>query len=341
MKNKTAFVTGANGFVGSHLVKLLADQGIDTTAFILKGTDCKLLEILHPSLMNVKILEGDILDKESLADHIKGMHFVFHLAGVLQGYTQEDYDRLNVQGTQNILEACLDVNPEMKRLVISSSTAAAGSGTDENPLKEDDEAKPLDRDYYGISKYKMECLTSTFEDDLPISIVRPSSVLGPGNKVNLSFYKALKLGIKLKVLGPYRPLSFIDVRDLVDGIYQCAINPKAIGEIFYFANDESLSYNDLQDLVSQTVFNRKPGRLISIPIPNFLFRFFGRFSELSNKIRKRPAPFINQSKIIAFLAPGQVVSSEKAKKLLGWQPIHELVSTIAEEGEWYMAQGLI
>ncbi|MCG3215999.1 MAG: NAD(P)-dependent oxidoreductase, partial [Candidatus Heimdallarchaeota archaeon] len=223
MKNKNAFVTGANGFVGSHLVKLLVDQGIDTTAFILKGTDCKLLEILHPSLKNVKIIEGDILDKESITNHIKEMHFVFHLAGVLQGYTQEDYDKLNVQGTQNVLEACLDFNPDIERLIICSSTAAAGSGTDENPLKEDDKAKPLERDYYGISKYKMECLTSTFKDDLPISIVRPCSVLGPGNRINLDLYKTLKLGIKLKILGPYRPLSFIDVRDLVEGIYQCAI----------------------------------------------------------------------------------------------------------------------
>lgn len=341
MNYKKAFVTGANGFVGSHLVKYLADHEIDTIAFILKGTDYFLLKELNPSLKFVKIIEGDVLDKKSFEQYIQGMHYVFHLAGVLQGYTQEDYDRINVKGTQNILEVCSKSNPKLERLVISSSSAAAGTGTLEDPLKEEKEAQPLHRDYYGISKHRMESLTKSYKDDLPITIVRPSSVLGPGNRLTLNMHKSVKYRFRLKLGGPYRPISVIDVRDLVKGIYLCAVNPKAIGETFYFANDEPVSYNELHDLVSQSVYNRKKGKLISILIPNFMFWLFAWLAEVIYKIRRKPAPFVNRSKVLAFLAEGQVISSEKAKTILGWQTTVELSSSIAEEGQWYIDQGLV
>jgi nucleoside-diphosphate-sugar epimerase len=341
MKNKRAFVTGGNGFVGSYLIKHLTDHGIETTAFILKETDCKLLKLINPNLENVTIIEGDVCDKESFREHINGMNFVFHLAGIVQGYDQDDYDRVNIEGTKNILELCAEDIPNPERLVILSSTAAAGSGTRENPLTEESEAQPIEGDYYGISKLKMEKLAKIFSDDLPITIVRPSSVLGPGNHLNRDMYKTLKRRLKITLNGPYRPLSFIDVRDLAEGIYLCAIHPKAINETFHFANDEILSYNELLDLASQAMFNKKSKRMIRISTSSMILRLIGGFAETFNRLRNKPAPFINRTKVLAVLAPGQVASSEKAKRILGWKTKWDLASTIAQECEWNKVQGLI
>jgi dihydroflavonol-4-reductase len=100
-----ALITGANGFVGSHLTKFLADQGITTIAYILKGTDCELLKILNPTMQNVTIIEGNVLDTDSLEQNLKDIDLVFHLAGVIRGYNQEDFDKINLQGTRNIIQS--------------------------------------------------------------------------------------------------------------------------------------------------------------------------------------------------------------------------------------------
>ena len=119
---KKAFVTGANGFIGSFLLKRLAEQGIEVTGFILNGTGIDLLEKIYPSKENITIIEGNLLDKETIENHLQGMNYVFHTAGIIQGYAQEDYDRVNVGGTKNILDLCLQSNPNLDRVVLLSST---------------------------------------------------------------------------------------------------------------------------------------------------------------------------------------------------------------------------
>jgi nucleoside-diphosphate-sugar epimerase len=341
MQIKSAFITGANGFIGSYLTKHLAKQGIETTAFILEGTDCKLLRDIYPSLKNVKIVEGNILDMKSLQKHVNGMNYIFHLAGVVKGYRQEDFDRVNVLGTKNLLEVCSNNSHDLDSLVIVSSTAAAGYGTPEDPLIEDKVSKPILNDCYGISKYRMECLVKFYAEQLPISIVRPCAVLGPGNNVIIDNYKTVKLGFKLIMAGPKRHMSIVDVEDIARGIYLCAENPEAIGEVFYFSSEGLVTLNELSEIMNYKIFNRKYGSLLSISVPQFAMHIFTSLIETFHKLQRKPAPFINQSKLISAYAPGQVVNSEKAKKILGWKPEYTIVETITREGKWFQEKGWI
>ncbi|MCE7745491.1 MAG: NAD(P)-dependent oxidoreductase [Candidatus Heimdallarchaeota archaeon] len=341
MKNKTAFVTGANGFIGSYLTKYLAEQGIETVAYILKGTDCKLLESVYPSLKNVSIVEGNILDKKSLQKHVKKSNYIFHLAGVVKGYDQEEFDRVNVIGTKNLLEVCFEAKKEFERVVIVSSSAAAGYGTPDDPLREDKINEPIQNDCYGISKHRMECLIKSYYDQLPISIVRPCAVLGPGNYVIIDNYKSVKLGIKLMMAGPKRYMSIVDVEDIARGIYLCAGNPKAIGEVFYFSSEGLTSFNDMSEIINYKIFKRKYGSLLGITVPQFMMHIIVSIIEIFHKMQRMPAPFINRSKILGGYAPGQVVNSEKARKILGWKPKYTIVETITREGKWFQDQGWI
>ncbi len=339
ISRKKAFITGANGFVGSHLTKFLADQGIDTYAYILKGTDCNLLKILHPSLTNVTIIEGNILDPDSLAHHLQGMDYVFHLAGVIRGYTQADFDRINLQGTRNILRACMKVIPNMDRLIIVSSLAAAGPGTAEDPQCEDKPATPILNDYYGVSKYKMECIAHTCVEDLPITIIRPCTVLGPGDQVSLDLFKSVKSHVKAYIGGARRKYSIVDVGDLVRGFYACATEPAAVGETFFFSCDGTITWDDLHEVINATVFHRRYGSLINIPFPQWGFKIITMVMEAVFKLAKQPAPFLNQSKFLGAAAPGQCVSNAKAKQLLGWRPQQTIKSTVIREGQWFLEQG--
>lgn len=336
---KKAFVTGANGFIGSFLLKHLVKQGIEVTGFILKGTSCKFLEKINPSLENITIIEGNVLDLDSIQESLRDMNYVFHLAGIIQGYVQEDYDRVNVNGTKNVLNACLQNNPNLERVVLLSSSSAAGFGTPDDPLVEEKVTVPDPRDHYGVSKYRMEQLANTFNEKLPITIVRPCSVIGPGNRVVLDNYKLAKLGFKLVVTGPRRPISIIHVEDLVSGIYLCAITSKAKGEVFYFCTENSASVEELAEILSSKVFKREYGRLIRIPISYPIMKAATIIMETINKITKKPAPFINQTKILAAFAPGQVVCSNKAKELLNWKPNRSIVSAVIHEGSWFIENG--
>jgi len=338
---KQAFITGANGFIGSFLTKHLAEQGIQTTAFILKGTDYDLLRIIYPSLKNIAIVEGNILDEESLLELVRGKNYVIHLAGVVLGYKQEDFDRINVKGTENILNACFESNTDIERIVLTSSSAAGGFGTAEKPLKENCEANPMHGDYYGISKYKMEQLAETYMDRLPITIIRPCAVIGPGNQVVQNNYPLIKKGFKIRFLGLNRQASAIHVEDLVNGFYHCMKKPKAIGEVFYFSADGMTNILEYQEIISTTISNRKYGKLIAIPVPRFLLKAFAVIMERIHRIRKKPAPFLNQAKVIGIYAPGQVVRSDKAKKLLGWKPKYSITESIILEAEWFIEQGWI
>ncbi len=323
------------------MTKILADKGIKTTAFILKGTDIKLLKQLKPNFDYVDVVEGNILDFDSLKPLLQNIDLVFHLAGAIKGFTQQDYDRVNVGGTRNVLRACLEVNPDVKRVVIVSSLAAAGSGTLNEPSCEEDSPSPSMRDYYGISKFKLECVAQACMEDLPISIVRPSPVFGPGDLVSLDLFKVVKAGIIAKVSGPKRPFSFIDVEDLVNAIVLCGTHPNALGQLFNIGADYTVTWEDLMEIISVAVFNRKPGSLIKFNLPIFLLKILAYGLEGIAKLTRNPAPFINRSKIENAVFPGSVCGNQKAKNLLGWKPKHDAISMVMRAGNWAKDHGMI
>ncbi len=336
-----ALITGANGFVGSHLTTYLATRGYEVTALILRGTDTYVLSQLHPSLENVIVVEGNILDTASLSTLIEPVDYIFHLAGVIRGYSQHDYDRINLVGTQNVIRTCCEVNPNLKRLVIASSMLATFTGTIENPSCEDEPGLPLPRDFYGISKYKLERFAQTCFDQLPISIVRPCPVFGPGDMVSLGLFKAVKMGLKLSYPGKKRFFSFIDVEDLVRAIYLCSIRKEAVGEIFHISSNSLITWEDLQELIGYYIFNRKYGSLVGVPIPDFLYHIIAIVAEAVYKLFRKPAPFYNRSKACNATLKSNVCSTEKAKQLLGWTPEHNFISIVKRAGNWYKKRGLI
>ena len=336
-----ALVTGANGFVGSHLCTYLASLGYEVTALILKGTDTQVLSQLHPSLQNITIAEGNILDRSCLDALVEPVDYVFHLAGVIRGYTQQDYDRINLVGTKNIIRSCCEVNPNIKRVVIASSMLATFTGTLENPSCEDEPGLPIPSDFYGISKYKLERFARLCFDQLPISIIRPCPVFGPGDMVSLGLFKAVKMGLKFSYPGKKRYFCFVDVEDVVQSIYLCSIRKEAIGETFHIAGDGVITWEDFQELIGYFIFNRKYGSLIGIPIPNFLYHLIAIVTEAVYKMLRKPAPFYNKSKATNATLSGNVCSTEKAKQLLGWKPKHQFISIIKRAGSWYKTQGLI
>ncbi len=331
-------VTGANGFIGCHMTQLLVAQGVDVYCMVRKTSDLSLLKKLNPGLRGIKFEYADVTDYASLRTALVGKDIILHLAGSVKAFDQAGFDKINYYGTRNVLRACLEVNPAVKRIVIASSQAAAGPSTPGHPLTEDMPARPLLQDLYGISKYKAEWIARRYMNQLPIVIARPCSVFGPGDNVSFDLFKLVKTGLKLTPAGPKMPYSLVDVDDLCTGIWACATNPKAIGETFFFSCNKEVPYLDLHEVVQAKVFGKKYGSLINIQIPRPLMRVLAILMELMGKIQGE-VPFINRTKIAESFMPAQTVSNAKAKRVLGWKPAQTIVSTIEHAGHWFKEEG--
>ncbi len=178
---------------------------------------------------------GDVTDLASLRRVLPKMDVVFHLAGIVKALDQAGFDRVNYYGTLNLFNACYEVNPDVQRIVLASSEAAAGPGQIGRPVTENDSTYPLPRDLYGISKFKAEFVAKKYFDRLPVAIARPASVFGAGDSVSLQLFQSVKMGIKLRAIGSIKEYSVIDVSDLCSGFWACAVNPSAVGETFFFS----------------------------------------------------------------------------------------------------------
>jgi nucleoside-diphosphate-sugar epimerase len=330
-------VTGANGFIGSHLCKCLVNNGVEVHAMVRKTSDLLLLNDLVPEFKGIVLKHGDVTDITSLKKIFAGMDVVINTAGVLKGFKQENYDLVNVNGYKNVCDALVEVNPHLQRLVMFSSMAAAGPSPPGIMNNENDEPRPLGRDYYGISKWKMEQAIKPYMDKLPITFVRPPSVFGGGDVASFDLFKAVKNGIKTLVGKGEKLYSVLDVTDLCEGVYLMATRPEAIGQVFYLASGDPIDWGVLQDRMAKLIFQRtKPLKALALSEKGGvavagLLEFFGRFTG-------KP-PFLNKSKMTEGGASGWAVNAEKAKKMLGWDPRHSVDSTLQEAAKWYADHG--
>ena len=155
-----ALVTGANGFIGSHLVEGLVERNYEVYCLVRKTSDLKWIKNLP-----VKFVYGNINDYSSLIGAVKDKEIVFHLAGLTKAYNVEDYYRVNAEGSKNILQACKEAGNNIKKIVYSSSLAVTGPATDFNPLTEESQCNPISD--YGKSKYEGEKYAIEFMKELP------------------------------------------------------------------------------------------------------------------------------------------------------------------------------
>jgi nucleoside-diphosphate-sugar epimerase len=331
-----ALVTGATGFIGAHLCRTLLEKGLSVFAMARKTSDLSLLKTLNPDFDNITMENGDLTDQASLLEHVQDKDIVFNIAGVVKGLRQEDYDRVNVDGTIGLCKALLEKNPGIQRVVLTSSAAAAGPGTGDKPAEEMDPAKPLDGDRYGQSKHRMEVEVQPYIAQLPIVIVRPPSVFGPGDTPSLDLFKAVKGGTKAVVGKTKKFHSIVSVFDLCEGFYQCGTNPAATGELFYFSSGDFVEWGELQDIIGREVFNKQKLRTMSIP-PGLAVRL-GGMMEAFGRMRKK-VPFLTKTKMIEGIQTNWKVSREKAMRLLDWQPKDTVDSTMKAAGEWYLEHG--
>lgn len=318
-------VTGATGFIGSHLIESLLQKGDHPVCLIRKTSNLQWLP--YPE---IEFVTGNLQEPESLVDFVKNAEAVIHLAGITKARTEAEYRAGNFAGTINLVRAIQKFNPEIRRFVYASSQAAAGPSPDGVPLKEDDAPHPVSA--YGRSKLEAETYLKNTEA-FPFTIIRPPAVYGPRDKDVFSAFKLCARGIQ-PLVGKDKYLSIAFVKNLVKGFLLALEKECARRETYFITDDGILTWKTLTQMIANAL-GKKP---IRIHIPESLLSVPAELSGLIGNILNRPMLF-SRDKIMEIRQHFWTVDISKAKVELGYKPDFTTEEGIRETARWYLENG--
>jgi len=326
---KTTLVTGAAGFIGSHLVDLLLENHHNVVTLVRKEDDLRWIEGKE-----VNIVYGDIRDKSSLFPLIdSSIQYVFHLAGVVKCPSSEPYFSVNVDGTKNIVEVCVKTLPRLKRFLYASSVAATGPGDESTIHKETDLCNPITD--YGRSKLQTEKFLREYKGTLPYTILRPALVYGPRDYRGLSsYFKLISRGLK-PILGE-GCTNIIYVKDLVRCFYSAAEMDEALYQTYFVGDAHIYRYREIADTISAVM--GKKTLLLKIPLP-LLYgagALLGVYSKITHTL-----PLFDLRRAHDIKYRYWMYDTSKAEKELGFVPKYTLEDGVRETIAWYKKEGWI
>src|SRR5262249_6965901 len=220
-----------------------------------------------------------------------------------------------------------------RRLVLCSSLAASGPSSPTRPRREEDPLEP--QDWYGESKAEAERIASSFASAIELTIARPCRILGPGDRENLFFFKLVRAGVRLSIAGGPRPLSMVDVEDVVALLILLATRPEAIGQAFFAAGEET-TLEELQERVARAL--GRNARQVRIGPASL--RMLGALADGASHLLDKYLPF-SRKMVQQLLAPAWTCSPEKAERLLGFTPRWSVPDSIRRSVAWYQQRGWI
>lgn len=321
-------VTGGLGFLGAHIVNRLIKMGENVTIFA-RPTKHKTMPT-----GDVPIVWGDIRDKKAVRSAIQNATQVIHLVSNFRkgGSDKNEAFDINVLGTQNVLDACNEF--DVKRLVHCSTIGVHGS-VKEIPANEKTPFNP--GDLYQTTKLEAEKRVHKAynETKLPLSVIRPISMFGPGDLRMLKLFRMIKKK-RFIILGdgtPYFQPAYID--DVVNGFILALSNDKAVGETFIVGGEEYVTLNQLCKLIANTL-NVPPPKL-KIPIKPVLI--------LADICEKACVPLGIEPPIhrrrVRFFQNNRAFDVSKAQKILGFKSETTLQQGIKKTIAWYEKKGLL
>lgn len=292
-------VTGADGFIGSHLVEELIDKGFKVKAFVYYNSFNSwgwLDTISEEKKSTIEIFSGDIRDPNAVRTAMKDCEWVFHLAALIaipySYYSPDSYVDTNIKGTLNILQATKDLG--IKKLLVTSTSEVYGTAQ-YVPISE--KHPKQGQSPYSATKIAADFLAESFyrSFDLPITIVRPFNTYGPRQSARAVIPTIItqllngKTEIRLGATHPTRDLLF--VKDTVNGFIEIAKSDKVIGEEINIATQSEISIGDLaQTLIN--LINPKAKIITDVqrlrPAKSEVERLYGDNSKITNLTHWKP-----------------------------------------------------
>ncbi len=314
-------VTGANGFIGSHLCELLLTKGYTVRAMVRRTSNLRWLQGLK-----VELAYGELEDENSLAPALNEITVVFHAAAAVRAKKGEDFLRVNYTGSLRLAE--LAARAGVKRFVLFSSVAAAGPVKAGERLSEERTPQPVSE--YGRAKLQAEQAVTALREQLHSVVLRLPVVYGPRDQDGLVFWRLLSRGIAPILGGTF---SLIYVRDAAQAALLAAERTVPSGSVYFVSDGVCYSYHMLAEewekLTGQRVFR--------IRIPAWLLHLAAGL----NRNLTPAGTIFNPDKVQELGQECWVCSDQRAKTELGFVPEYDLKKGIQETWQWYKEQGWI
>lgn len=313
-------ITGATGFVGSHVVEAFRARGTTIRALVRPSS-----RLDHLRALGVAAEAVSLEDPEALRRAVEGAEVIVHLAALTHARTAAELERVNAGATERLLDAALAVSCRPRRFVYMSSLAAAGPS--QHPLRRQETPRPLTA--YGLSKLRGELVVLAAAAKLEAVVVRAPAVYGPRDREMLRFFKLARRGVLPVPGGPPRPLQLVYVKDLAEGIVAAATSPNARG-IYHVAEPRSYAWAEVCRMLG-----RAAGRnVLLLPVPEGVLEAAAAMSEWSAGLARRSTMF-NRDKARELLAPGWLCDTEDARRELGFVAGTSLAEGLRQTWDWY------
>lgn len=318
-------ITGATGFLGGALARALAGEGIELHGLRRRGSDAS-------SLADVPITwhEGDLDQPSGLAGFMDGADWVIHAAGMLgrAGAREEEYRRVNVEGTRHVLAAALAAGGAPRVLHLSSPGVL---GPSEVAVEEDTPARPTNA--YERSKAAAEDVAREFAArGLPVVLARPGFVYGPGDRHVLGLFQAIRRGRFFFIDGGRHRCQPTFVDDAVAGMLAAARRGRP-GEAYHVVGPRAVTFRELANAIAGEL-DVPPPRL---SLPRMPVMLAAGSLEVAAGLAGRTAPLSRTG--VAFFSEDRVVSWEKARRELGWAPRCDVGEGVGRTVAWYRQRG--
>ncbi|MFP4082916.1 MAG: NAD-dependent epimerase/dehydratase family protein [Candidatus Aminicenantes bacterium] len=324
-----ALVTGASGFTGYYMVKNLIAHGYHVRVFVRPASKINKLKPL-----SISISTGDIRSEKDLEMAMTDVDIVFHIAALYRAANLPDseYWAVNALGTKNVLNAALKKN--VKR-VVHCSTVGVHGHIETPPGDENSPFNP--GDIYQKSKAEGEKIAFSYyrEKGLPVTVVRPTGIYGPGDLRMLKMYRLIQ-NRKFIIFGSGKTLYHLTyITDTVEGFRLAGENSKAVGQAYIIGGDEYITLNQFTQTIAKEL--GVPAPSIHLPVlPLYLTSFI--VEKICVALRIQPPIFRRRLDIFY---KNRAFDCSKAKRELGYKPEVGCVEGIHKTAKWYIENGLL
>jgi len=326
MSNGLSLVTGASGFVGGHVVKLLVESGVRVRGMVRDPAKAEPLEKL-----GVETVTADLRDAESLRRAVDGVDHVYGIASLFRqaGLPEEVFHDINAEGIRRLFDAAIDAG--VRRIVHCSTVGVLGHvadppGTEESPYSPGDmyqrtklEGEKIAMEYFRSGKMRGV-------------VIRPAMIYGPGDTRNLKLFRMIAKGHFFYV-GPGRQcVHFIDVRDLARAFYLAMTRDDVNAEVFIIAGEKAVPLVEMVTRIADELGVKRP----RIHLPVKPMQWLGSACEaICRPLHINPPIFRRR---VDFFTKNRHFDGSKARRDLGFEPAKTFEAEIADIIKWYKEQ---
>ena len=320
-------VTGATGFIGSHLVEALVGRGHEVTC--LARSPEKTSEL---SGLPLRFVYGSLDEPRALAGLVDDQEAVLHVAGLTKAPNLQEYVRVNVAGTENLLCAIRGNGAHLRRFLFFSSAEAMGPSPGGLPLTEEADPRPFSA--YGKSKIMAEKCLDSLSGRLPVTIIRPPTVYGPRDRDFAILFRLVARGLEVLVT-PSPVYSLVYVKNLVAGTCLALERPQDGLRRYFFTDGPASSWLDIGEMITRALGKRT----LKVRVPLFAMRSIAFAAGIFYAITGKTG-ILSRDKIRE-MGGSWVISDERARRELDYCPAFSTEQGITETASWYRSRGWI